>query len=80
MRIQDLSEKFADGFKKGYGKPVLGNHPAEKKAAPIQSAAPVSPFSMLSNKEAKDILYNVINGTKLDYSQINKLEQIYKKL
>jgi len=79
MKLADLvrpvNEGFVDGFKKGYGEPTSKARP-EKKAAP----AAASPFSILSNREAKEILYNVLNGKELDYRQKSQLEKIYQKI
>ncbi len=79
MRICDLvkpvEEGFIDGFKKGYGDPRPEVKP-EKKAAPEAA----SPFSILSNSDAKEILYNVLNGKELDFRQKSQLDKIYQKL
>jgi hypothetical protein len=76
MRIKDLTtESFMSGFRKGYGKPMPST---EKKAAPVQSAA--SPFSILPPRDAKDILYSVLNGKELDSRQQSLLQKIYNKL
>lgn len=79
MRIRDLvkpvEEGFIDGFKKGYGDPRPEIKP-EKKAAPTA----VSPFSILSDRDAKEILYNILNGKELDFRQKSQLDKIYKRL
>ncbi len=77
MRIKDLSEGFADGFKKGYGSPLLGKSTPEKKAAPEQRAA--NPFSILDPSDAKDILRTILNKQTLDDRQLRLLQRVYNK-
>ncbi len=77
MRIRDLNEGFADGFKKGYGGPLAGNAAPEKKAAP---SAASSPFSILNPRDAKEILHNILNGKQLDSRQLTQLQKVYNKL
>lgn len=77
MRIKELNEGFADGFKKGYGSPLVGKAAPQKKAAP---SAASSPFSVLDPRDAKDILYNILNGKQLDSRQLSQLQKVYNKL
>jgi hypothetical protein len=75
MRIKELNEGVISSFKKGW------NAAAPKGAsAPSTTNKKSSPFDMLSPRDAKDILYNVINGNKLDSGHLYKLQQIYNKL
>ena len=76
MRIQDLTEGFASGFEKGYGSPLLGKSSSEKKAA----SAARSPFSGMSNREIKNIIYKILNGQELDNSEKRQLLKIYNNL
>lgn len=94
MRIRDLTEGFKDGWKASAGAPLIGkgamgnlgdllrNKPSASSSnkSTAQPKVQKSPFSQLSNGEAKDILNKIINGVKLDPEQISKLEQIYRKL
>lgn len=87
MKIQQIisvREGFMDGFRKARG---AGAAPGPSAAAPKPSApAPkaaqpaASPFSIISNRDAKLILTAVINGQALDSSQIAKLKAVLRKL
>lgn len=70
MRIKDLSEGFADGFKQGYGKPLIS--PRDK---PTSSA-----INSIPGNELKKILAAILKGQQLDSRQLAQLKQIYNKL
>lgn len=81
MKIQQIisvREGFMDGFRKARG---AGGAPRPSAAAPPKAAQPAaSPFSIISNRDAKLILTAVINGQALDSSQIAKLKAVLRKL
>lgn len=89
MRLQDViaTEGIWDGFKKGYtkvgGKELSVDWKPEKKTAPVKpepkDATTQSPFSLLSNSEAKEILSAVLSNRPLDSMQKSKLQRIYDK-
>lgn len=89
MRLRDVitAEGLWDGFKKGYtkvgGKELSVDRTAEKKTAPVEpkpkDTATQSPFSLLSNSEAKEILGAVLSNQPLDSMQKAKLQRIYDK-
>ena len=88
MKLRDIiaTEGIWDGFKKGYtsvgGKELSVDWKAEKKSAPVKSAdtQTKSPFDILSNSEAKDILSAVLSQQPLDSMQKAKLQRVYDKL
>ena len=72
MRIRDLNEGFADGFKQGLGKSLSTPKPAAKQKA--------NAFSSLAPSDAKKILAAILNGQQLDRRQLAALQQVYNKL
>lgn len=88
MKLQDIiaTEGIWDGFKKGYtnvgGKELSVDWKAEKKSAPVKSAdvSAKSPFDILSNSEAKEILAAILGQQPLDSIQKAKLQRVYDKL
>lgn len=78
MKLRELTEGFADGFKKGYGG-SLEKRSTQKKAEPVISSAS-SPFDILSTDDAKDILRTVLSDSPLDYRQKSLLQKVYNKL
>lgn len=78
MKLRELTEGFADGFRKGYGKPLTKGTP-EKKAEPVTSSAS-SPFDILNPTDAKDILRSILSDNPLDYRQKSLLQKVYNKL
>lgn len=89
MRLRDViaTEGVWDSFKKGYtkvgGKELSVDWKPEKKTAPVKpepkDTATQSPFSLLSNSEAKEILSAILSNQPLDSTQKSKLQRIYDK-
>lgn len=85
MKIQQIisvREGFMDGFRKARGAGAAPGPRAPEPRAPAPKAAQpaASPFSIISNRDAKFILTAVINGQALDSSQIDKLKAVLRKL
>ena len=85
MRLRDFvtTEGIWDGFKKGYtgaGGKELDTEWKPEKSVQKASSTQQSPFSILSNSEAKEILGSIINKKPLDSIQISKLQRIYSNL
>lgn len=85
MKIQQIisvREGFMDGFRKARGAAPGPSAAAPRPRAPAPKAAQpaASPFSIISNRDAKFILTAVINGQALDSSQIAKLKAVLRKL
>lgn len=82
MKIQQIisvREGFMDGFRKARGAGA-GAAPGPPAPAPKAAQPAASPFSIISNRDAKFILTAVINGQALDSSQIAKLKAVLRKL
>lgn len=80
MKIQQIisvREGFMDGFRKARGASAA---PGPRAPAPKAAQPAASPFSIISNRDAKFILTAVINGQALDSSQIDKLKAVLRKL
>jgi hypothetical protein len=85
MRLRDIviTEGVLDGFKKGYAKAggkELDTDWKPEKSVQKTSSTQESPFNILSNSEAKEILRSVIDKQPLDSMQIVKLQRIYNSL
>lgn len=84
MKIQQIisvREGFMDGFRKARGAGAgAGAAPGPPAPAPKAAQPAASPFSIISNRDAKFILTAVINGQALDSSQIAKLKAVLRKL
>ncbi len=70
MKLRELTEGFADGFKKGYGKPIAKSQPKTSATA----------FNAIDPLETKKILAAVLKGQQLDQRQLMMLKRVYDQL
>ena len=70
MNLRELTEGFADGFKRGYGKPIVKSEPKSSATA----------FNAIDPLETKKILAAVIKGQQLDQRQLMLLKRVYNQL
>jgi hypothetical protein len=80
MKLRELINEagFLSSFKQGYQDQQAGR--LSTKSQPAPAAQSSSPFDIITARDAKFILQNIINGKPLDANQMALIKKVYSKL